>query len=539
MATVSTVTPTVVARDQIPPTGEDETLSGTIDLSTVVGWSFVSSFAFPVPSFEITYNSGGPSIDIGGGRVARTEDDGQRLLVVEGVTGVSLAASTTNYVYYRSDDVIEVRDADNPPSADAILVAIVDTASGQVRESVRGRNPISQFTGSSGGSTGECCNPLQAVTLDATNIADSSATMRGRLDGMGGASSVDVFFQWRAATDSQWTQTTQTAKTAFGEFEQTLLGLNAGDTYVYRAGVIGANSGVDFGGERTLTTTNDGTTNPTVITYGPSNVGVTSATLNGDLTSLGSYTSVDVYFEYREVGQGSWSTTTRTAQSSTGAFSDSVSTLRSSTNYEFRAAAATPNGAVTGGIVTFTTGQGQGIQVTTNNATEISDSSATLNGTLDAMGSASSVDVAFEYRQVGATAWQRSTSETLTVPQSFDIGIGGLQSQTDYEFRAVAESQSDSATGGTATFTTIDIAQTLTVDDGEILLVDASVGTTAVELPSPTAELFAGAKKTDSTSNAVILQPPSGEIDGLASVAITRQYAQRQVTSDGSEYWIV
>ena len=76
---------------------------------------------------------------------------------------------------------------------------------------------------------------------------------------------------------------------------------------------------------------------PTVFTNNATNVGLNSATLNGSIGTLGSAGSVDVFFEWRQLGSGTWNQTTAVSRSATGAFSNGVSGLSSGTSYEFRA----------------------------------------------------------------------------------------------------------------------------------------------------------------------------------------------------------
>ena len=95
------------------------------------------------------------------------------------------------------------------------------------------------------------------------------------------------------------------------------------------------------------------------------------------------------------------------------------------------------------------------VAVSTDSASGVGTDTATLNGTLSDLGGASSSDVHFEYRQVGADSWSTTTAQTLSSTGAFDESVSNLSSSTDHEFRAVAEaSDGDTDIGTTSAFTT-------------------------------------------------------------------------------------
>jgi subtilisin len=95
------------------------------------------------------------------------------------------------------------------------------------------------------------------------------------------------------------------------------------------------------------------------------------------------------------------------------------------------------------------------LAVSTGDATDVTDSSATLNGSLDDLGGASSAEVYFEYGESGTSLDSTTGTQTLFSTGSFSAEVSGLNSGTDYDFRAVAEaSDGDTATGSSVTFTT-------------------------------------------------------------------------------------
>ncbi|AFZ74809.1 S8 family peptidase [Natronobacterium gregoryi] len=95
-----------------------------------------------------------------------------------------------------------------------------------------------------------------------------------------------------------------------------------------------------------------------------------------------------------------------------------------------------------------------GLSVSTDSATGVSDTTATLNGTLTEFADADSVEVYFEWGEAGGNLPNETTPQTLTETGSFDDDLAGLSEGTDYEFRAVAEADDDADTGLTQSFTT-------------------------------------------------------------------------------------
>ncbi|WP_276255944.1 fibronectin type III domain-containing protein [Halomontanus rarus] len=94
--------------------------------------------------------------------------------------------------------------------------------------------------------------------------------------------------------------------------------------------------------------------------------------------------------------------------------------------------------------------------VVTTDAAETETESATLSGTLDDLGEASSVTVSFEYRESDADSdsWLSTGTQTLSSTGTFSETIDGLSSSTEYEFRAVADFDDGTVTGYAVTFTT-------------------------------------------------------------------------------------
>ena len=96
-------------------------------------------------------------------------------------------------------------------------------------------------------------------------------------------------------------------------------------------------------------------------------------------------------------------------------------------------------------------------EVTTSAATDITSTSATINGDLTTLGDEAAVDVSFEWKEQGAAEWNATVAEEKTETGAYSKGISDLDPDTTYEFRAVVEwdSGASSEYGSTLTLKTL------------------------------------------------------------------------------------
>ncbi len=93
------------------------------------------------------------------------------------------------------------------------------------------------------------------------------------------------------------------------------------------------------------------------------------------------------------------------------------------------------------------------VTVETNEAENIGETAATLNGELTQLENAEEATVYFEWGESGDLS-NTTSDQSLSSAGGFDETLSGLSSDTDYEFRAVAEAEGESDEGNTLTFTT-------------------------------------------------------------------------------------
>jgi len=283
---------------------------------------------------------------------------------------------------------------------------------------------------------------LNVDTNDATDVEDTSAILRGDLKDLGGASSADVRFRYweKGNKGNTYTKTSFQTLSSPDTFSETVSELHPNTTYVVVAEVEDSDGDVDFGQEFEFTTADD----LNVDTTQPTDVKDTSAILNGDLTGLGGADSVAVRFRYWKKGN-KFNTYTKTdfrSMSSTGTFSEALSGLNTNTTYVVLAEVENPGGNVDfGQKLQFTTADD--LNVTTESASNVGSSSATLNGKLTSMQGENSVDVRFRYWEKGnkANTYNKTGFRSMSSTGSFSESVSNLGSGTTYVFVAEVETQ--------------------------------------------------------------------------------------------------
>jgi hypothetical protein len=291
---------------------------------------------------------------------------------------------------------------------------------------------------------------VTVVTNPATNVASFSATLNGTVNPNG--LTTTVYFQYGTTTSYGSTTASHsfTGKTT-QSVSANISGLTASTTYHFR--IVGTNSGgTNYGADRTFTTLS--VTGPPVVTTNPATyIASFSATLNGAVDPHGLTTTV--YFQYGTTTSYGLTTVIQSKGGNTYQnVAANISGLSASTTYHFRIVATNSAGTTHGADRTFTTLSATGPPVvTTNPATNVTSSSATLNGTLDPHGLTTSV-----YFQYGTTTSYGHTtpmqSQTGNTFRNINGNISSLSASTVYHFRIVAHNSGGTSFGSDRTFTT-------------------------------------------------------------------------------------
>jgi trimeric autotransporter adhesin len=288
------------------------------------------------------------------------------------------------------------------------------------------------------------------ITNPATLIASFSATLNGSLDPHG--LTTTVYFQYGTTTSYGSTTAMQTqTENTYRNISANISGLSANTTYHFR--IVATNSaGTTHGGDRTFTTLG-ATGSPVVVTNSATLIASFSAALNALVDPHGLTTSV--HFQYGTTT--SYGLTTAPQSHSGNTYLNvtaNISSLTASTTYHFRIVATNTAGSTMGSDRTFTTLAATGAPVvTTGSATNLTSSSATLNGSLDPHGLTTTV-----YFQYGTTTSYGHTttmqSQTGNSYRNIAANISGLSASTAYHFRIVATNSAGTTFGSDRSFTT-------------------------------------------------------------------------------------
>jgi len=320
---------------------------------------------------------------------------------------------------------------------------------------VNGDNVYATFYGNDMTFTTLDGSPIPTEPTAETNYASSITTSGAVLNGTVNAQndSTTVVFEYGpdsnygitvTANESPVTGSVDTAVT------YTLSGLLNNTTYHYR--VIATNStGIAYGEDRTLTT---GVTAPSVTTNSATSVGGTSATLNGIVNPNNGSTTV--IFEYgltNDYGRVIAASQSPVIGTTNVAVNINLTALVPNTTYYYRIVGENSSGKTYGSAMSFTTIAAP--TVTTNAATSVDATFATLNGTANANGYSSTIS--FEFGTTtgyGTTvaASQSPISDSSDLPVS--TTISGLTVGTTYHYRIIGTNTNGTTYGNDLTFFT-------------------------------------------------------------------------------------
>jgi hypothetical protein len=203
----------------------------------------------------------------------------------------------------------------------------------------------------------------------------------------------------------------------------------------------------------------DAVTLPEVITGGSSNEGRTTATVEGSVNPEGTKTTY--YFQYGATEAYGSSTAPASAGEGNAQVpvSANLTGLKILTSYHYRLVAENENGIPNYGIdkvVKTTIPAVEGVQAEA--ASDVGPTSATLNGSLEPNG----FETHYYFGINGIRTTEEGAGQATEVKQ-VSASVGGLEPNTTYPFRLIAENSFGATTSSTEQFTTAAIPPVVTV----------------------------------------------------------------------------
>ncbi len=364
-------------------------------------------------------------------------------------------------------------------------------------------------------------SPPTVAVDPASGIAATGATLNGTVNANGGSTAVT--FQYgldtgygstAAAAQNPVTGTTGTGVSA------TITGLSDGVTYHYRVMAVNA-GGTTYSADMTFTA---GASAPTATTNAAGGIGATSATFNGTVNANGAASTVT--FELGEdtnygrsfnADQSPVSGTTATAVSAT------LNDLTAATTYHYRVVAENGSGTAYGADMTFTTNGAP--TVTTAAAASVTDTGATVNGTVNANNQSSTVT--FDYGLTtgyGSSAAATPSPVTGAADTPVSAALSGLTPGNTYHYRVVATNGDGTSYGADMTFfTAAPAAPTVTTDAATLVVSDGATlnGTVNANNVSTTVTFEYGPTVAYGSSIAAVPGTVTGGVDTPVSVSLS------------------
>ncbi len=298
------------------------------------------------------------------------------------------------------------------------------------------------------------------VTLAATEVGATGATLRGSVTQVGGEAPVVTFFYGLldgGADPARWlgvgSGSAVVSGPQSGPFAATISGQLPSTAYVYRVRAVNAAGTTWSGPVQAYITT---VVPPSVVNSPASKVLASAATLGGSVTGGALPNTVRIYYGIVDGGttMANWSDVVTFGQQA-ASFSRSVTGLMANQRYHFRAAAT--NGGGTGWAPmsgSFMTAAASLPAITSTPATAVTPTSARLNCSVTGIGNDPPAVRIYYGLSDGGTVpanWASNTALGLLAGKG-SVTVAGLTSGALYYFRAAASNAIGTVWGETLTF---------------------------------------------------------------------------------------
>jgi hypothetical protein len=319
------------------------------------------------------------------------------------------------------------------------------------------------------------------TTTSISEITQTSALSGGEISSDGGSFVTARGVCWSTSVNPAVALSTKTTDGAgTGIFASNITGLTANTTYYVRAYATN-DAGTAYGEELTFTTSTATIGLATISTTAITNITSSSATSGGNITNDGGST-VTVRGVCWSTASGPTTDNSKTTDgANTGSFTSSITGLTANTKYYVRAYATNIAGTAYGSELSFTTNTTSATPPTAAvaAATSVTNTSATLNGAVNANGTVSTVTFEYGPTTLYGTSINSTPSEvTGTTTTSVSASLTGLTPGTLIHYRVKANNEGGTAYSGDLTFTTTQVPDAKTESATSVTTVSATLNAT-------------------------------------------------------------
>ena len=456
------VTLTLSATDSVGVVGYYTSTSSSTPVASASGWNSVTSATSYTGSVSYSLTSGDEQKTVyvwfkdAAGNVSSSASDSITLDTTAPIVTITSPTSNDTYTATSSALTLEGSASDSTSGVKEVTWSNdkggSGTASGTTYWSISsisltsGDNKITVTAKDNAGNTltdtitvtYSAATKPTVTTGSATNVTATSATVTGTVNANG--LSTTAWFEYGTVKGTYGSKSSTQTVTGSNDttVSATITGLTAETTYYYRIAAQN-NSGTSYGSEMTFIYSSKGSA-PTVTTESATDVTTTTATLNGTVNANG--ISTTAWFEYGSISgsYGSKSNTKAVTGSTDTTVSASISGLTAGTTYYYRIAAQNSIGTSYGKEMSFYyTSQTEPPSVTTEAATDVTATSATLNGEVNP--NSQSTTVWFEYGVLSGTYKYKTDTQSLSGSSYTKVSaaVTGLTAGTTYYYRIVAK----------------------------------------------------------------------------------------------------
>ena len=313
------------------------------------------------------------------------------------------------------------------------------------------QNKIGLVYGETKSFTTQSALPPTLSINEVTNVEYHTATIAAEVTSDGGASVTERGICYSTTENPTIESNKVVSGKGTGDYTANLTGLQDSTTYYVRAYAVNK-KGTAYGEQVSFMT--KGYKLPTITTANPTNVEYTSATVGGNVTSDGGAIVTERGVVYSTSQNPTTLNNKVTSGNGTGSFTCSLNNLQAGTTYYVRAYAKNKKGTTYGVQKSFTTKSYALPTVTTSAATNITYTSATIDGNVTADGGATITERGVVY----STSQNPTTSNSKVVGGSglgsFSCSLSNLQDGTTYYVRAFARNSKGTAYGNQIVFAT-------------------------------------------------------------------------------------